>query len=72
MLVPLYSLRIPYGFAPRNTPDLHCERNSDKPSTLQYGDNKEVRIWKETVRRDMQVLEFVLRLKTLEIVLTLT
>jgi len=49
--------------APKNTPDLHIERNSDHPPTLQYGDSKEVRIWKETVRSGMQVLEFVLRLK---------
>jgi len=24
--------------APKNTPDLHIERNSDHPPTLQYGD----------------------------------
>jgi hypothetical protein len=45
--------------APKNTPDLRNEINSDKPPTLQYGDSEEVRIWKETVRRSMQVLEFV-------------
>jgi hypothetical protein len=58
--------------APKNTPDLRSERNSDKPPTLQYRDSQEVRIWKETVRRSMQVLIFVLRLKALEIMLTLT
>ena len=56
----------------RNTPDLRSERSIDKPPTLQNGDSKEVRIWRETVRRCMQVLEFVLRLKALEIMLTLT
>jgi hypothetical protein len=37
--------------APKNTPELRSERNSDKPPTLQYGDSKEVRIWKETTQR---------------------
>jgi len=58
--------------APQNTPDLPSDRNSDKPPALQYGDSKEFRIWNETVIRGTQMLEFVLRPKALEVMLTLT
>jgi len=72
MLVPLCATTNSIRTAPKNTPDLRSERSSDKPPTLQYGDSKAVRIWKETVSRDMLVLEFVLHLKALETMLTST